>query len=91
MPLTHWRAPWTTWAGFDGTVVYPGEVVDSAELAPYNKKIAEALQPFTGYFDKDVMEKEIAVVVKRAKELGFPLYCGEFGCYPTIDDKNRFN
>ncbi len=33
--------------------------------------------------NRDVIAKSILIAVQRARELGLPLQCGEFGCLPT--------
>lgn len=42
-----------------------------------------------GYFDKARLEREMAPAIQYAREKKLPLYCGEFGVYPTIDNEIR--
>ena len=37
-----------------------------------------------GYFDRDSLEAMMEQPFRKAKETGLQLYCGEWGCYPTV-------
>lgn len=90
MPLTHWKAHWTNFSEFDEPVNYPGEIYNKdIDFSKYNEETAEALKYYDGFYNKETLTKDIMVAVKKAKALGLPLYCGEFGCYPTADLKMR--
>lgn len=83
MPLTHWKAPWVSFYKYEGPVQYPGEILDTTDLAGYDQKTIDEISHYIRVYDKQILEDEIMIAVKRAKELGLPLYCGEFGCFPT--------
>lgn len=90
MPLTHWKAPWTNFGKFDAPVNYPGEIIDpNTDFSKYDEETTKAIKNYMGIYDKKTMAKDIMIAVNRAKELGLPLYCGEFGCFPTTDMKMR--
>jgi endoglucanase len=40
-----------------------------------------------GYFDKKRLEEIMFPAIEAAKKSNLPLYCGEFGVYPTIPDE----
>ncbi len=40
-----------------------------------------------GYFNKELLEKEMLPAIQVAKEYNLPLYCGEYGIYPTISEE----
>ena len=90
LALTHHRAPWTSIAEYSGPVQYPGLIVDtlyydglSASTVAFMKETAN------GYFNKERLEEEMMPAIRKARELGLPLFCGEFGVYPTIPEETR--
>ena len=89
LPFTHWKAPWTGWAKYEGPVNYPGNVVDTTNLSSYNQESVKNMQQFFGVYSKESFVNEFAPAIKKAKELDLPLYCGEFGCFPTTSMKMR--
>jgi len=66
--LTHYRASWTDLKNFRGKVQYPGQIV-------VNGKTAEEKR----VYNRDVLDSMMSKPIRKAKELGLPLYCGEFG------------
>ena len=93
MLFTHYRASWTPLKVYTGPVNYPGAVVDRTTLdqllkgAPQNfadisSNAAEAWGP-------ERLRQDLAPAIQRAKELGLQLYCGEFGCLPTVPRADR--
>jgi endoglucanase len=90
MLLTHHLADWTPQPirEYKGPVNYPGPVVDEATL----KKIMAKVRP--GDFDflttstlnwgPELLFKECEPAIKFARAQGLQLYCGEFGCLPTV-------
>jgi endoglucanase len=80
--FTHYKTPWTRMKSYKGTVHYPGEVIakeDQASDPAYFREIQWAI----GYWDKEVMLKDIRVAIDYARSHKLPLYCGEFGVYYT--------
>jgi endoglucanase len=92
--LTHYRADWTSFPTFAGTVRYPGPaVVDPAEWTALReggsaKLLSETADAMEDWGPNRLREL-FAPAIDRAKELGLQLYCGEFGCLPTIDRDQR--
>jgi endoglucanase len=88
--LTHHLAPWTTVAEYTGPVQYPGQIVDTLVYQTLSKAAVEAMRSHAnGYFDRAALEKVMAPAIQTAKEKNLPLYCGEFGVYPTIPNDIR--
>jgi endoglucanase len=88
--LTHHLAPWTAVAEYNGPVHYPGQIVDTLAYQKLSKSTVEAMRNYAnGYFDKEILEKEISPAIKMAKEKNLPLFCGEYGVYPTIPNDMR--
>ena len=85
LALTHHKAPWTAIAEYDGPVNYPGQIVDTSNYKNLSESTSEFMRNVAnGYYDKDVLEKIMLPAIKVAKEKNLPLFCGEFGVYPTI-------
>jgi len=88
--LTHHKAPWTPIAGYDGPVTYPGQTVDTLAYSTLSPAAANAMRSFAnGYFDKAVLEKLMSPALQKARSMNLPLYCGEYGVYPTIPNDIR--
>jgi endoglucanase len=89
--LTHHKAPWTAIADYTGPVNYPGQIVDTSNYDGLSEKSVETMRSFAnGYFTKEILEELMMPAIKIAKEYNLPLYCGEFGVYPTISDNPKF-
>jgi endoglucanase len=92
--LTHYRAYWTSFPTFTGAVQYPGpSVVDPSEWASLRagasaKLLAETADA-TEDWGRERLHELFAPAIDKARELGLQLYCGEFGCLPTIDRGQR--
>jgi endoglucanase len=85
--LTHHTASWTDIAEYTGPVNYPGMIVDTLQYASLSPKAVSAFKSWAnGYFTKDSLFKRILPAIETAKKLKLPLYCGEFGVYPSIPE-----
>ncbi len=88
MALTHHKAAWTPIAEYDGPVNYPGQIVDTIYYSKLSQKAADVMRQYAnGYFDKKVLNKIMLPAIDVAKKLNLPLYCGEYGVYPTIPEE----
>lgn len=86
--LTHHTASWTPIAEYDGPVNYPGWIVDTSCYAELSEEAVATMQAHAnGYFDKAVLEEIMKPAITYAREIDLPLYCGEYGIYPTIPEK----
>jgi endoglucanase len=86
MLITHYKASWVPTAAYDGPVRYPGVPVDSSYAAGhYPAALVTSIRNMGGFkdWDRDAIAKTVAIAVQRAKQLGLPIQCGEFGCLPT--------
>lgn len=91
MPVTHYRAPWTGLAEYNGAVNYPGWAIDTANYKNMPDDLLSEVKQFNGYYDKDKLWEEMKPAIETAKTKKLPLFCGEFGVYPKyIDDTTRF-
>ena len=88
MLFTHYKADWVPTKVYTGPVSYPGPVVDAATFAHLTKDYDESLRNQIGNAAENWgparLRQEYEPAIRRARELGLQLYCGEFGCLPTV-------
>lgn len=87
--LTHHTASWSNIRDYDGPVHYPGVTVEQADLDKFPPEVRQALQGQVRNYDKDAILKHFEKPLALAKATGLPLYCGEWGCLPTVPEKDR--
>jgi len=88
--LSHYHAPWTELKPYQGPVHYPGIILTEEEFntLPDSAKIP-AKKWIGKTFDKETMLNMWEQPLRKAKELGLPLYCGEFGAMSEAPEKDR--
>lgn len=91
--LTHWKASWTNLRNYNGPVHYPGVILTEEEF----EELPEEIKPVAeGWVDREFNREWILEKwqkpIQKARELGLPLYCGEFGVLagPPEDDRLRW-
>ena len=85
--LTHHKAPWNVMREYTGEVNYPGQIVDTSNYKNLSEKTVAAMREYAnGYFTKDTLAKIMSPAIEVAKDKKLPLFCGEFGIYPTIPE-----
>ncbi len=92
--FTHYTASWTPLKDFRGTVHYPGKIISDEDYRKFidtttNIAAKQSLQEVEQPFDKERMRAMIKPAVEFAKSKGLKLYCGEFGCLPTVPRADR--
>ena len=92
--FTHYTANWTPIKLYTGPVHYPGPVVPPGTYADLMKKFAGGSQADLIANARDDwgparMAEEFEPAIRRARELGLQLFCGEFGCLPTVPRAER--
>jgi endoglucanase len=88
--LTHYKAPWTgSLSQFKGEVRYPGYTVDTMEYTKLSGEVLERVRGSNGYWDATRIEEAIMQAKVVADRYGLPLYCGEFGCFPSTPPELR--
>lgn len=88
--LTHYTASWTNIKEYDGPVHYPGEILSQSEFDKLSKLQQEPIEKWVGkQFTKDALLKMWQQPINKAKELGLPLYCGEFGIVEEAPENDR--
>ena len=95
MLFTHYTADWTPLKFYKGPVSYPGPIVSKEDYDKIRAEIGE--KAVFGSFIEEAREnwgperllQVYEPAIKRARELGLQLYCGEFGCMPTVPREAR--
>lgn len=82
--LTHHQASWANIKDYSGPVHYPGVTVEEKDLASFPEDIQAIMKPHVHSFDKSSIIALIQKPLVLAKQTGLPLYCGEWGCLPTV-------
>jgi len=78
--LTHWHASWTNQKNYTGPVHYPDTILTQSEFNMLPDEIKPVVADNVGkVYDKAWILEQWQKPIARAKELGLPLYCGEFG------------
>jgi len=91
--LTHYKAPWMLFKDYSGAVVYPGVTFPESDCKEYFKtadpKAVEYINTYNAYYDKEKLFENMKIAIDKAKSLGLQLYCGEFGCLPSVGRELR--
>ena len=78
--LTHFNAGWTNMKGYTGPVHYPGIIITQEEFEQLPAEMKELVRNWVGKeFNKVWILEQWQKPIQKAKKLGLPLYCGEFG------------
>ncbi|MDX2431524.1 MAG: cellulase family glycosylhydrolase [Bacteroides sp.] len=84
MAFTHYKAPWSKGLkDYTGEVTYPGFPVDTAVYSEYPAEVVQKLKESNANWNAELMESEFKKAKAVADRYALPLYCGEFGCYPS--------
>lgn len=91
--FTHYTASWTPVKVYRGPVHYPGPVVSPEDFAWLMKQpqsnMGDLIANAKDHWDRARLAREFEPAIRRARELGLQLYCGEFGCLPTVPRADR--
>ena len=92
--FTHYTASWVGTKIYTGPVHYPGPVVSREAYDNLMQKLGQDGQVDLIANAKDVwgparFAQEFEPAIRRARELGLQLYCGEFGCLPSVPRADR--
>ena len=78
--LTHWHASWTNQRDYTGPVHYPDTILTQKEFDALPAEMKEPAGRWVNQvFNKAWILEQWQKPIQKAKELGLPLYCGEFG------------
>jgi len=91
--LTHYTAGWTPMKFYKGEVHYPGPTISEEEYAKMkgikDGNLGFVLDTVRDDWGPKRMYQELKPAIDRAEALGLQLYCGEFGCMPTVKETDR--
>ena len=91
--FTHYLADWTPLKSYAGPVHYPGrpiarEVFEKL-MAGADRWTTELVGDCGFEWNRERIVLGLEPAIRRARELGLQLYCGEFGCLPTVPRADR--
>jgi endoglucanase len=91
--FTHYKAYWLPTKHYNGQVSYPGKTISESDEAQFvgnaDPSLIKMVAEKNKYFDKKTLEEYLMPAITKAKELGFSLYCSEFGCLPSVPRSQR--
>jgi endoglucanase len=89
-PLTHHLASWTGIRDYSGPIHYPGVLLSQEEfdaLAPDQQALAKDWVGVEWNMEK--LEQMMHLPLQKSKELGLPLYCGEYGVIDSSPEADK--
>ena len=93
LAFTHYKANWTQIKYYNGPVHYPGQIITANNYKKYidttNEQLLSQTADARDTFNKKRLIKVFKEGLEFAKSKNLQLYCGEFGCMPTVDRKER--
>lgn len=91
--VTHYGASWVPSKIYTGPISYPGRPMPAEELAKIeatgSRAVVDQFASARQVWDAAQLREDLLPAIKRARELGLQLYCGEFGCLPTVPRADR--
>jgi len=90
-PFTHYKASWVgPYRTYEGPIQYPGALVPEGTLEGLPAgPVKEMLVDNYGPHSKETLQESMQVAFAKAEKLGMPIYCGEWGCLPTVPREDR--
>lgn len=86
--LTHYAAKWTDLKEYNGPVHYPGIILTEEEFEKLPKHVKPMGEKWVNKeFSKNLLLEMWQKPIQKAKALGLPLYCGEFGIISNAPEK----
>lgn len=93
MAFTHYTASWTPIKKYKGPVHYPGQIITNNDYKKYIDTTDAALVGLAAdardFYNKQRLVEVFKEGLEFAKSKNLPLYCGEFGCFPAVERKDR--
>lgn len=95
LAFTHYKASWTPIPEYKGEVHYPGQIITDDDYKKYvdttNTALVNQLVDARDQWNKDRQLQVFKMGIDYAKSKNLQLYCGEFGCLPTVERSERLN
>ena len=93
LAFTHYKASWTPIKYYNGPVHYPGQIITNDDYQKYidttNAALVAQMADARDVYNKKRLLEVFQSGVEYAKSKNLQLYCGEFGCLPTVERKDR--
>jgi len=89
MIFTHYKASWTKVGEYTGPVQYPGVIIKEEDLKGLPEDLVKEIGYYNGDYNRDVLVKLLEKPLAVAAKYNLPLYCGEWGCLPTVPEAGR--
>lgn len=93
LALTHYTADWVPLKKYKGKVHYPGQIVTDADYEAFvdtsDHALVNMMADARTIYNKGRLTEVFAKAVQIANEKQLQLYCGEFGCLPTMERADR--
>lgn len=89
MMITHYKASWVDIHPYKGPVHYPGQSVKEEDMKDLDPALAKKVQDRNGVWNIEVLEAKIQEPLKKARETGLQLYCGEWGAITSAPTEDR--
>ena len=91
--FTHYLANWVPGKDYKGPVHYPGQTITESDYTKYvdttNQDLVEYLADARDTFNISTLYRTMEPAIRTARAKQLQLYCGEFGCLPTVDRVER--
>jgi len=88
--LTHYHAGWTGLKNYTGPVHYPGALLTQAEFDSLSADQQAIAKDWVGKeWNMEKLGQMMQLPVKKAKELGLQVYCGEYGVIENAPEADK--
>jgi endoglucanase len=88
--LTHYGTGWTYLKDYEGPVHYPGAILTEQDFAALPDAQRATVAGQVGlHYDREVLRRMMEKPLRKARELGLPLYCGEYGVFDAAPAPDR--
>ena len=93
LAFTHYKTDWTQLKYYKGQSHYPGQIISNEDYEKYidttNQQLLDQTVDAREVWNKEKLIEVFKSGLEFAKSKNLQLYCGEFGCMPTVDRKER--
>ncbi|MBP7507145.1 MAG: cellulase family glycosylhydrolase [Prolixibacteraceae bacterium] len=93
LAFTHYKAEWTSIKDYKGKVNYPGVIITEEDYKEFGDSLNESgkalLEEGMSEWNKERLIDVYRAGLEFANSKGLQLFCGEFGCLPTVDRNDR--
>lgn len=86
--FTHYKAYWLPLKDYVGEVQYPGKPIPEKYLHQFEslpQEMKKMIDEKNKVHNPEAFEELFQLALDKSKQTGYQLYCGEFGCLPSVD------